>query len=94
MKLIKRLQTGILDKFLKKFPIVAVVGARQVGKTTMVRDLLKEKRKFITFDEPVNIMLARQDADSFLNQADRLTIDEIQKSTTTMGWGIPELNRR
>jgi len=78
-KLIKRLQTGILDKFLKKFPIVAVVGARQVGKTTLVRDILKEKRKFVTFDEPVNIMLAEQDADSFLNQAGRLTIDEIQK---------------
>lgn len=81
-KLVKRLQTDLLRKYLKKFPVVAVIGARQVGKTTLVRDLLGEKRRFVTFDDPVNIMLAEKDPISFLNQANRLTLDEIQKVPT------------
>jgi hypothetical protein len=38
--LINRLQINILDKYLKKFPVIAVLRARQVGKTTLDRDLL------------------------------------------------------
>jgi predicted AAA+ superfamily ATPase len=85
-KLIKRFQADTLRQHLRNFPVVAVIGARQTGKTTLVRDLLPGnpatagKRKFISFDEPVNMMLAEQDAASFLKQADRITIDEVQKA--------------
>jgi translation initiation factor RLI1 len=57
-RLINRFQTDILSRHLRHFPVVAVIGARQTGKTTLVRDLLPGKRKFISFDEPVNMMLA------------------------------------
>ena len=46
-KLINRLQVSVIKKYLKKFPVVAVVGARQTGKNTLVRDLLKEKRIYL-----------------------------------------------
>lgn len=78
--LIKRIQTGTLENYLKRFPIVAVVGARQTGKTTLVRNLLKSKRKYLTFDDTTNILLAEQYPESFLNQDVSLTIDEIQKA--------------
>ena len=84
-KLINRFQTDILERLLRHFPVVAVIGARQTGKTTLVRDLLPAEagrpgnRKFVSFDEPVNMMLAEQDAASFLKQAARVTIDEVQK---------------
>jgi predicted AAA+ superfamily ATPase len=79
-KLISRLQISVVKKYLKKFPVVAVVGARQTGKTTLVRDLLKEKRLFLSLDDSTNILLAQQDPLSFLEQAGEVTIDEIQKA--------------
>ncbi len=77
--MIKRLQVGTLEGFLKKFPVTAVIGARQVGKTTLVRDLLKERRRFLTLDDPSIGLLAKQEPFSFLSQDKRLTIDEAQK---------------
>jgi len=79
-KLIPRIQISVVKKYLKKFPVVAVVGARQTGKTTLVRDLLKEKRLFLSLDDPTNILLARQDPLSFLEEAREVTIDEVQKA--------------
>ncbi|MBL7198213.1 MAG: ATP-binding protein [Candidatus Omnitrophica bacterium] len=78
-KLINRLQVNLLEKYLKKFPVVAVVGARQVGKTTLVRDLLRDKRKFFTLDDPAVVLTAEQNPISFLEQNKRITIDEVQK---------------
>lgn len=77
--LVGQVQTKPLVNYLKKFPIVAVVGARQTGKTTLVRDLLKERRMYLTFDDITNILLAEQDPESFLEQGIPLTIDEVQK---------------
>lgn len=77
--LIGRIQTKTLDSYLKKFPIVAVVGARQTGKSTLVRDLLRTKRKYLTLDDTMNILLAEQDAESFVGQDMPVTIDEVQK---------------
>lgn len=79
MKRIKRLQLTTLKRYLKKFPVVAVVGARQTGKTTLVRDLLKENRLYLTLDDPTNVMIAQEDPLSFVEQSGHITIDEIQK---------------
>lgn len=78
-KLIARVQLPLLEKYLKKFPVVAVVGARQTGKTTLVRDILKQNRAFLSLDDPTNALLAQEDPISFLQQAKRVTVDEIQK---------------
>jgi len=78
--LIGRIQVKTLDRYLKKFPIVAVLGARQTGKSTLVRDLLRTKRKYLTLDDTMNILLAEQDAESFLGQDVPVTIDEVQKA--------------
>jgi uncharacterized protein len=77
--LISRIQTKNLSNYLKSFPIVAVIGARQTGKSTLVKDLLQMKRKYLTFDDTTNILLAEQDAESFLRQDLLITVDEVQK---------------
>lgn len=78
--LINRIQTKTLGSYLKTFPVVAVVGARQTGKTTLVKDLLQMKRMYLTLDDTTNILLAEQDPESFLRQDLPVTIDEVQKA--------------
>jgi predicted AAA+ superfamily ATPase len=78
-KLINRLYVSLLNAQLRKFCVVAVVGARQVGKTTMVKELLKNKRPYYTLDDPAVAQLAETNPISFLSQAKEITIDEIQK---------------
>ncbi len=78
-KLLNRLQAGQLKSHLRKFPVTAVVGARQVGKTTLVRDLLGQERGFFNLDDQAVIMAAEENPMSFLRQVPRITIDEIQK---------------
>ena len=77
--LIKRIHAHLLERYLRKFPVVVVLGARQVGKTTLARKLIRGKRKFITFDDEGMIMTARDDLRAFVGQKGRLTIDEVQK---------------
>ena len=77
--LINRIQMKILRSHLKAFPVVAVIGARQTGKSTLVKDLLQMKRKYLTLDDTTNILLAEQDTDSFLRQDLPITVDEVQK---------------
>jgi len=47
-----RFLVSILEKRLKLFPIVGVLGARQTGKSTVLRELLAQKRsvKYVTLD--------------------------------------------
>ncbi len=60
------------------FPVVVISGARQVGKTTLVRHLFPEFDYF-QFDPAVDIEAARYDPDLFLlNHLAPLILDEIQ----------------
>ena len=43
---VKELKT--LQGLLKRHPVVGIIGARQVGKTTLARSLVAESRKVVT----------------------------------------------
>jgi predicted AAA+ superfamily ATPase len=74
-----RLAEGRLRQYLQFFPVVAVLGARQVGKTTLVQELLGDRFKTVTFDPVQDIGNARSDPDLFLqNNPSPLFLDEIQ----------------
>ena len=63
---------------LGSFPVVVVSGARQVGKTTLVRHLLP-RFDYVVFDPTVDLQNARQEPDLFLrNHPPPLVLDEIQ----------------
>ncbi len=76
-----------IEKQIKLNKIIAIVGPRQVGKTTLLKniyDKLKGKKKFITFDNQKDLLLFEEDIDTFIEkyvkEVDFLFIDEIQYS--------------
>lgn len=75
--------TPLVLEALHDIRIVVIQGARQVGKTTLVRQILAQHGgKFVTLDDDVTREAARSDARGFLRQADAgmLAIDEVQRA--------------
>ena len=68
---------------LKTFPVLMVTGARQVGKSTMLRNLeVSEKYTYVTLDNPIERALAKSDPELFLKKYQSpVIIDEIQYAT-------------
>ena len=61
------------------FPVMLVTGARQVGKTTFLREISGEERRYISLDDPLILELARRDPALFMQRyPGPLLIDEIQ----------------
>ncbi len=68
----------LLGKALADFSVVVLTGARQTGKSTMLRKILPEFR-YITLDDPVQRRIIKEDPRSVLNNLNKpLIIDEIQ----------------
>lgn len=62
-----------------QFPVLLVTGARQVGKTTLLRQASGSDRTYITLDDPRLLTLAKEDPVLFLQRfPPPLLIDEIQ----------------
>ncbi len=77
--LIKRTIEGFIRQATKLFPVVLVTGARQVGKTTLLRHLADERRTWVSLDDPMNLSLAHRDPALFFQRFQPpLLIDEIQ----------------
>ncbi|MBI2930660.1 MAG: ATP-binding protein [Planctomycetes bacterium] len=75
-----RLLAGLLTDRLASFPVVAVVGPRQCGKTTLVRTLpAAERRLYRSLDDPLVLDMAVRDPETLLAEGDALTLDEIQR---------------
>lgn len=69
-------------KYLSEhFPVVVITGARQVGKSTLVKEFAAEKGgiQYVTLDYPILRNLAKTDPELFLQQyTTPVIIDEIQ----------------
>jgi uncharacterized protein len=81
--ILPRLLEPVIERALRLFPVVVVTGARQTGKSTLVREFgTLAKRRYITLDTAANRGLAAAEPDTFLSNADtgNLTIDEIQRA--------------
>ena len=79
--MIKRKIEKKLEIALQNFRIVMLNGARQSGKTTLVKLLAKEQNMdYITLDNPDKLNLAKTDPKNFLAfyAKGKLVIDEIQ----------------
>ncbi len=72
------------SKFLKMsgfFKAVLVTGARQVGKTTMLKHLASENRTYVSLDDVDTCLLAREDPKLFfMRYKPPMIIDEVQKA--------------
>ena len=74
-----RLMEAAFRKATRHFPVLLITGARQVGKTTLLRQLADKKRVYVTLDDPMALQLAREDPALFLQRfPPPVLIDEIQ----------------
>lgn len=65
---------------LEDTPVVLVSGPRQAGKTTLVRMLAGEARRYLTLDDRAVRTAAREDPAGLIRSLDRAVIDEIQRA--------------
>ncbi len=81
--MIKRIAAKKLKYLLKYFPVVALVGPRQAGKTTLARDTVtKLSKPFLYLDLEMNTDRVKlSDPETFLqgHQDQTLVLDEIQR---------------
>lgn len=82
---IKRLLEDDIQANSKAFPVLLICGPRQVGKTTILEKIIKEKKqdiKYVTLDDPMQRVLAKTDPATFIEKyGTPLIIDEIQYAT-------------
>ena len=76
---ITRLLEAKLEGLLPHFPAVAILGARQVGKSTLARHFWPKPARMVVFDPVQDVGNARRDPDFFLqNHPPPLFLDEVQ----------------
>lgn len=72
--------TGLLRRALASSPVVVLMGARQTGKSTLVRrEPFLRDRLYLTLDDPETHERARLAPRDLLRSAPRLTLDEVQR---------------
>ena len=77
MEYIKRHIAEVLRKMLSQFKVTLVTGPRQVGKTTLLKNELKDF-EYVTLDDMTELEIARTDpAIFFKNHSLPLIIDEV-----------------
>ena len=75
---LKRTLEHVLMKASGQFPVLIITGARQVGKTTLLKHCSRN-RTYVTLDDPLVLELAKSDPGLFLQRFQTpLFIDEIQ----------------
>ena len=79
---ISRTLEPTIQRASHQFPVVMITGARQVGKTTVLRHLAhqtSQNRNYVTLDDPTLLILAKEEPKLFLERfKPPLLIDEIQ----------------
>ncbi len=75
----KRTLQRKIEELNRYFPCIMLTGARQVGKSTLLRDMLPEGMNYITLDDYVEAEKAKEDPQGVLERYGLpLCIDEIQ----------------
>lgn len=63
----------------RSFPVILLTGPRQVGKTTLLKNLQKNKRSYISLDDLDKRISAEQNPKEFIDRLKRpVLIDEVQ----------------
>jgi predicted AAA+ superfamily ATPase len=76
---VPRLLTASVQRALKAMPVVVVTGARQTGKSTLVRHLLGP-REYLTLDDIEIQARAEREPDALVHRPGPLTLDEVQRT--------------
>ncbi len=75
----KRTLSSYILRMSENFKVLLITGPRQIGKTTMLRNTAEKNRKYVSLDNPNDLLLAKTDPKGFLDTyAPPVIIDEIQ----------------
>lgn len=81
---IRREIVSTIDAMLTQGKVVLITGARQVGKTTVLKEHLGGSFSYVSMENPRDYLLAKQDAVLFFDSHELpLIVDEVQR--------VPEL---
>lgn len=69
-----------LAEALTDTPVVLVLGPRQAGKTTLVRQMDGQRLRYLTLDDELTLLSALDDPVGLIRSLDRVVIDEIQRA--------------
>lgn len=84
--MIPRQATSTLQRFAKGFPILALTGPRQSGKTTLAKHVFAQKA-YVSLENPDELEFANSDPRRFLARFDEGAIlDEVQRCPALLSW--------
>lgn len=79
---IKRKAEALIDQYKDQFPVILVTGARQVGKTSILRHMFPDIT-YVTLDDPAQSARAENSPEEFLSGLKTpAIIDEVQYVTS------------
>jgi predicted AAA+ superfamily ATPase len=61
-------------------PVVLLAGPRQAGKTTLARRFATEAMRYLTLDDAVTLLAAKNDPVGMIRNLDQAIIDEVQRA--------------
>ena len=68
-----------INAYMQRYPIVALTGPRQSGKTTLLKDMFPDFR-YVSLENPDNRAFAENDPNGFLQLYDqKVILDEVQR---------------
>ena len=75
-----------LQRLAKGFPIVALTGPRQSGKTTLAKEVFADK-VYVSLENPDELAFAERDPRAFLGRfASGAILDEVQRCPQLLSW--------
>lgn len=81
---INRLSERILDQYKNQFPIIGIMGPRQSGKTSLLKEYFQTGYEFVSFDEAQKVQEFRADPFQFIaGCSQKVVFDDAHK--------VPEL---
>ncbi len=78
-QLYPRFLTDSVHRLARTMPVVVITGARQTGKSTLVRDLLEGERDYFTLDDLDVLAQAERYPDDLVERSGAMVLDEVQR---------------
>jgi hypothetical protein len=94
--MIPRIAAPTVERLARGFPVVAITGPRQSGKTTLARAVFRDKA-YVTLEDPDEGSFAREDPRGFLDRfPDGAVVDEAQRCPELFSYlqGLVDRRRR